>query len=591
MRCIFKIIFCFIFVPCLAQTPNDSTKKKSFTRKAINEGISLISTSAKDTINNEESTDSFQPYQGKIIRTININFIGFERSIYDSTKRTQKIITNLADALHTRTKEKVIRNHLFIKENKPLNPYLLADNERFLRTLNFILDSRIVVTPIDGTDSVDLMVITRDVFSLGVKVGGSPPTSTELSVYDANLGGQGQRLQFDGLLDVDRTPNFGYGAYYKKNSLLGSLTNVEFGYTQLNQGSSYGDEEEFAYFLKASRPLVSPYSRLAGGFEMSRNWSENVYKEPDSLFLDYKYDVFDTWIGYNFGIRRSYEDRKRRFLAVRYFDGVFTETPDQVEYEDVRDYNSIKGWLAEATFYRQNYFKTRYVFGFGRTEDIPYGFNLAFSGGYITTLSIARPYVGAKGTYSKASRSGSFYGLHLEAGTYYRDESFEDITLNAFVSYYTKAMNINRYKLRTSFGAGISNLSNRVTNNYIQIDKNEVHGFSADSLLGTQRITLKYESALYAPWSLLGFRFAPFVGVDLSTMDCVVCDNPDKSIFGFNTGFRTRNENLIFGTMEVRMTYIPDDGTGNSKFVFGFKANLRPKDEGIFVNAPSLVRN
>ena len=57
--------------------------------------------------------------------------------------------------------------HLFISENTPLNPHRLADNERFLRDKDFILDSRIVVTPVEGSDSVDLTVITRDVFSLG----------------------------------------------------------------------------------------------------------------------------------------------------------------------------------------------------------------------------------------------------------------------------------------------------------------------------------------------------------------------------------------------------------------------------------------
>ncbi len=42
----------------------------------------------------------------------------------------------------------MIRDHVFFREKKPLNPYLLADNERYLRDLNFIVDARIYVMPL-----------------------------------------------------------------------------------------------------------------------------------------------------------------------------------------------------------------------------------------------------------------------------------------------------------------------------------------------------------------------------------------------------------------------------------------------------------
>src|SRR5690606_39828076 len=56
--------------------------------------------------------------------------------------------------------------NLFIRENTKLNPYKIADNERFLRTIEYIQDARIIVIPIPETDSVDLVVITKDLFSL-----------------------------------------------------------------------------------------------------------------------------------------------------------------------------------------------------------------------------------------------------------------------------------------------------------------------------------------------------------------------------------------------------------------------------------------
>jgi len=88
---------------------------------------------------------------------------------------------------------------------------------------------------------------------------------------------------------------------------------------------------------------------------------------------------------------------------------------------------------------------------------------------------------------------------------------------------------------------------------------------------------------------LLGFRFAPFAAVDLVGVKCISCESRNEYFWGFSGGFRTRNENLIFGTMEVKFTFIPSNEDGDSQFVFGFKQNLRVVNTGTFVRAPSLI--
>jgi hypothetical protein len=584
------VIGIVIMTTCSTQAQNDSTKKKSTAGKALHKGLGLITTHHKDTVSNELSTDAFKPFENKIIRNIHVEFIGFERSIYDSTKRVKKIVATLANALHGRTKENIIRNHLFIKKNAPLNPYLLADNERFLRDLDFIMDARLIVAVVEGTDSVDITAVTRDVFSLGVRGGGSA-SAPKFSIYDANVAGRGQRIEFSGLIDGSRNPTFGYGAYYRKRSLLGSLINVELGYTQLNTARSFGDENEYATFLVVNRPLVSPYSRLAGGMEISNNWSVNVYNKPDSVFLDYNYKVFDAWMGYNLGIKNSFANRNRYFIALRYLDGYFVDGPDQEQYQDDRNYNSIKGVLSEFTFYRRNYYKTRYIFGFGRTEDVPYGITAAVTTGYLRELHLDRPYAALKLSSGQASKKGNFYQFNFGSGAYLRDSKLEDVQITSTVSYYTRALNVSRSKLRSVASVGFSQLFNRATNHYLNVRKNEVRGISADTLNGTQRFSAHVETVLYAPRSILGFRFAPFVAVDWASLDCINCERHRPNIFGFNAGLRTRNENLIFGTMELRFIYIPDDGTGDSQFKIEFRQNLRVKSTGSFADKPRIVDN
>lgn len=571
-----------------AQVKKDSIEKKSVAKKAFQEGIKLISTSPKDTVVNEKSVDPYLEYAGKIVRYIHIERIGFEKSIYDTEKKVEKTVTKIANTLHVDTRQKIIRKHLFIKSNKPLNPHELADNERFLRDKDFILDCRIIVTPIEGRDSVDLTVITRDVFSLGATGGGSP-TAPKFGVYDANVDGRGQRIQVNMLFDPDRSPNLGYGLLYRKSSIFGSLTNLEFQYTQLNNGFSFGDENEYATFVRLDRQLVSPYTRLAGGGEMSRNWSVNVNEKPDSTFLKYSYFLYNVWVGYNIGIKKDIADRDRKFLAIRYMDGYYTEQPQQELYRDLRKYNNIFGYLAEFTLYRQNFYKTRYVFGFGRTEDIPYGFTFAITGGYINQLRIDRPYAALKFNYGKANRKGNFLRLSAETGGYLRNNEFEDVIVEGGLTYFTRLLQINRYKLRNLASVTYTQLINHTVIDWLKINKQEIPGFKSDSLNASQRLAFHGESALYTPKSLFGFRFAPFTSIDMVAVNCIQCATNNDLYWGFSAGLRTRNENLIFGTLEAKFTYVPKDQYGNSKFVFGFRQNVQIKNTGSFVKAPSFV--
>jgi len=589
----YHVIICAIIMmminPSALAQEKDSIEKKNLAKKVFQDGLKLISTTPQDTILNEESVNPYLEYAGKIIRKININRIGFEKSIYDSAKKVATIVTTTANALHINTKENTIRQHLFANKNKPLNPFEIADNERFIRDKDFILDCRIIITPVEGTDSVDLTVITRDVFSLGATLGGSFPNAPKIGVYDANVGGRGQRIEFTSLIDQGRTPKFGYSLIYRKSSLLGSLTNLELGYTQLDNGLSFGDENEFAARIRLDRPLVSPYSRFAGGGEVSRNWSENVRNKPDSTFLNYHYKVVDGWVGYNMGIKKQLTNRNRKFLAVRYFDGFYTDQPDQENYREQRKYNNIYGYLSELTFYKQNFFKTRYVFGFGRTEDIPYGFTFGITGGYIRQLRIERPYAALKLNYGKAIKKGNFVRLQAQMGGYYRNNEFEDVVVQAGGSYFTNLFQFNRYKIRNLLSANYTQLIQQQVIDWLEISKQEIPGFRSDSLDASSRFALHAESVVFTPRSLLGFRFAPFTAVDMVAVNCVQCLTSNNIYWGFSGGLRTRNENLIFGTIEMKFTYVPKDQYGNSKFVFGFKQNLQVKNTGSFVKAPSLI--
>jgi hypothetical protein len=574
----------------LAAQEQTGPVKPSIAKKALREGLKLISTNPQDTIVNVESIDNLAEFSGRTIRNIYVERIGFEKSIYDSTKKASTTISKLANVLHSDTREKTLRQHIFFKTGQPLNPYELADNERFIREKDFILDCRMVVTPIDGTDLVDVTVIIRDVFSLGVTVGGSFPKAPKVGLYDANVMGEAQRVQFTALLDQARSPKFGYSVLYRKSSLFGSLMNIDLEHTQINTGLSVGDEPEFATLARVNRPLVSPYLRLAGGLEVSRNWSTNVYKKPDTTFLKYNYNIFNGWLGYNIGIKRVSSARSRQFIAVRYFNGYYVDAPQLTELQEAIRYHSAYGFLSEFSFYRQNFYKTRYVFGFGITEDVPYGISAGLTGGYVKEVRIARPYVAVKTQYSVASKRGNFYRLMIQTGGYVRGNQFEDVVIQGSAESFTRAMNVYRSRFRGLLSAEYTQIINRKVSDWLTANNQYIPGFRADSLRADGRLVLSAQGILYTTRAILGFRMAPFTQIDMLAVKCDQCDLRRSVYWGLSAGLRTRNENLIFGTMELRATYIPQLPNGESKFVFGFRQNLRVKNSGVFATEPTLIR-
>jgi hypothetical protein len=576
----------------------DSSVLKKEVRELMKTSLGYLYLRPSDTIINEKSAATYTSYDGRIIRHIDIAAIGFERSIYDSSKRVSRSLTRLANSLHANTRKDVIRNHLFIHENQVLNSQKVADNERFIRDKNFMVDCRIRVIPVENTDSVDLLVITRDVFSLGGSVDFYSLTAIQLGLYDANIDGRGQRASFVTLFDQKRSPLVGYAFQYIKSSVLGSLTDLQLGYSQLNETINIGLESEESIYAKLTRPLVSAYSRLAGGMEVSENWSKNVYRKPDSLFNSYRYHVFDNWLGYNLGLKNR-SQRARYFLAFRYFDGYFDDLSAVETDTRKRKYNDVHGYLAELTFYRKEFYKTRYVLGFGRTEDIPVGITAKLAAGYVRQMQLSRPYVAWKGGLADANRKGDFYSLSLQAGSFLGvNNKMEDVAVVLDAFYYSRAISLNRSKLRNYLSLSYAELMNRETRDWLILNANQLAGLSNESaamqaslyaLSISRRLNTHVEGYLFTPGSVFGFRMAPFASADFVTMNCEGCKQSIPTMVGLNAGLRTRNENLIFGTMELKASYIlPNEITG-SMFSFGIRQNLRIKNTGAFATAPALI--
>jgi hypothetical protein len=546
---------------------------------------------------NTKSESPFKPYEGKVIRHIFIRGYGFEQTFTDTSRRLQYFGTKVLNKLHRKTRDWVIRNNIFIKENTPVNAYKLADNERVIRNLNFIQDARILVTYVPETDSVDLVVVVKDLFTIGGAIGslGYPPFSIRGNVSEANFLGMGQRIQGGMNLEQNRDPNFGPQLLYSKNNIGGSFVNATASYTKINGDLYPGTPDETAWFVRLDRPLYAPYAHLAGGFTIGHFENFNVYHNLDSVFYKYSYHTHDGWIGWNLGSERFLSNtsvRDRKFVAFRYFRNDFDSVPKQIGKDNFNfRFNSREAALASFTFFRQDFYKTNYIYGFGTTEDIPKGYNVAFTGGWYKQLYLTRPYVGVDANEFVVTKKGAFVQFFLRSGTFLRKGKFEDASTLIGASYYSPLFVFNAVKIRQYINFSYTRQFNRLGIDPLTI--NNVFGlryFSGDSTFGSQRMTLHSETTFFLNYKFLGFKFAPFAFGDLSFLTPETGTFDKSSLYhGIGAGIRARNENLVFNTIELRMVYFPRKTMQNNSFKIMFSTGIQFRYNNTYVRQPDVV--
>jgi hypothetical protein len=542
-----------------------------------------------------KSEDAYLKYEGKIIRRIILKRVGFDKLVVDTARNLQSTMARTANKLHTTSREFTIRNNLFVREGTALNPYRLADNERLLRNLDFMMDARIFVKPIShNPDSVDLLVVTRDVFSLGGSLGISSATKYMVSLQEINLAGTGQHVRFGQLFDANRYPHYGYEGFYQVINIKGSFIDASVGYTNLNTGISTGNENENSIYFKLNRPLYQPFARLAGAIELSQNTSKNVYHKFDSIFASYRYRVQDYWMGYSFGYKRLpndlRENRKRKFIALRGFEQNFMNRVNteltELDRFSYRDKASI---LAQLTLFRQDFYKTQYVVGFGRTEDIPYGYRITFTAGGEKELGQIRPYFGSELYYNIVRPTGTILTYNVKLATYLHNQNPEDVFLSLDFNRFSKIYRMGKMIIRHQSLYGYAALINQSVKRGIDIrDVNGILGFIPISLVGFQRATMSHEAVMFTPWKVLGFHIAPMARVDLALIKITKgLFQPQNFFSGFSLGMRARNENLIFNTIEARLFYYPKTVENVSHFNFAITTNFRIKYPTNLVNKPA----
>ncbi len=546
-----------------------------------------------------KTVNKYKAYHGKIIRTIVIDPVGFNYSLNDTTPLKNNFPIRVANGLHKNTSISVLYKNLFFKEGQRLYPLVIADNERYLREQPFLRDALIVVAPAAyAPDSVDVIVLTRDVFSIGGKFSGSLFDKVKTELREENFHGSGNRVALFGLYERDRKPVQGLGAEVVLRNIKGSFINWSNGFNSFAPTFNSGRLEEVAIYSIVEKPMVSRYTAITGASEVSYHATLNGYLR-DSLYsadFRYKYLRTDLWAGFNFGYQRGKsrdsENRLRHFVAARGFYNNFLKIPGKYMQQYDSRYADISGVLFSYSLYRQNFYNTNFIYGFGRNEDVPEGINATAVAGFINKVGVRRAYYGLETDWSQFTKKEGLFSLSGRTGAFVDAHEMQDINILLRANHFTKLNRLSaKWFNRCFFGMSYAHQYKTFLNEPLYLKSEFGIPYYRDLYInGERRISASLESVFYNTNSIFGFRLAPFVFGDLSVLQPV--DQPASKSEAYSAiggGIRTRNENLVFGTVELRGYYFPKMPGDFKNWKVELSTRLLFKYNSSFIRRPDFV--
>lgn len=514
-----------------------------------------------------QSYEYYKGYRNSTIASVSIRSLKVFGPTFDDTARTTQIwIEKAANTLHSSSNLYVIQKNLWFKEGQSLDPDLMMDNERLLRSLPYLKDVRIIITPRTlSPNLVDVLVLTQDVFSFGITGGIGSINKGEVGVYDKNILGVGHEIGTTIVGHADMKPHIGFETYYSVNNIMGRFINFSAGYanTYLREG----------FFVSLDRDFLRPQSVYAGGLSVFRSFRSDRIGLSDRVIsetlLNYLY--LDGWYGRRLKLGVNPNDsRFQMTLAGRIRYSHFYERP-------LPDANS-KQYFANSTLYlgglsfsHRSYVRDYLVYSYGITEDIPKGYLYELVFGLDHNEFKDRGYGHVFLSSGNLFKNSPFYFYtSLGVGSYFTRSYLEQGIIDLKVDFISRLFNICNVKSRQfiklnyTFGINRFDIENlRLLNNY------GIRGFGSEIGIGKQRLSLNIENVMFQKRSILNFQSAFFSFIDLGLVG-----PSNQSIFtqkyyaGVGVGLRIRNENLVFKTIQLRLAFYPNHPSDVSPFGF-----------------------
>ncbi|MDN4166961.1 hypothetical protein QWY31_15730 [Cytophagales bacterium LB-30] len=503
------------------------------------------------------AAERYQEFVGSTIDRIIIKRLDvFGPNVTDTLRQAKNWAEKVGNKLHMHTRKHVVRNALLIQPGDKLDPYLLVDTERLLRQLPYIKDARIYVIPKeDNNRAVDILVITKDVFAFSGNFQPNSLSSGEAGIDYINIFGLGHELDSRFFINPELSTPLGYALNYKINNFSNTYIRGE-----AFMRNSYLNEQ---MGLRINRRFVTPQIRNAGGIEWSTSKQIFAYQPPggDLHIQGAAFERKDLWLAHAIEFpfeNKSLRDRARWVWAGRVNDTYFFQRPT-VSIDSNRQFQQSRQYLGSISLSIRDFYKDQFIYGFGRTEDVPTGYLFQFTTGLEQHDFGERWYLGA--SFSKAFQDptwGYFYSSSAY-GTFFNPSITEQGVFRQDIKYISPISRGKHYRFRHILKANYTQGFQRFPYEYLSIAGNEgIRGLSGTGMLGTQKLVLQAESFVITPFNYLDFQLIAFLFADIGFIGTKQAPVLSASPYqGFGMGLRLRNDNLAFNIFQLRLAFYP----------------------------------
>lgn len=477
-----------------------------------------------------------QSFAGRRIGRIRIE----RQEVFDSCGNW---LERTGNKLHVLTRERVVRRDLLFHPGEAFDPQLTVRNLQLLRSRAYIYEAAIEVRP-DPLDTmlVDIILRTRDSWTISVDAGFHSQSRTMLALSDANILGTGNKLA----IKTNFTYNdFDYGGNmveYEIPNVLGTFFTADF-----SAGRNF-EASELKIGLR--REFLRTTDYMAGAtYEDVKAPYYRIDLDTEELI---KAKSVDTWGGYSHYLRSI---GSSIYLTGRYSHARFSQRPE-VSTSHNPAFHDYDAMLFGLGLYREKFYTATMIYGFGVKEYLAGGYKAELVGGYSWGEFNDEVYMGA------TLKAGGFNRLGYMMGTFtlgsYIDHdngmwchSGVDINMQWFSNLFL----FRRNRIRQFLGLTYTQGWNRGTGSNESIEFTKHNGLAAlkERMIGTNRMTLNTETVIFTPYQPLGFRVAVFGFADFGLIG--YSSNIFKNDFftSFGLGIRLRNERLVFKTIELRL--------------------------------------
>lgn len=505
----------------------------------------------------------YSTFEGKIIRNIEvITFDPFGYSVSDTIVADQNFLRKAGNGMHIKTRGITIRNLLLFHKNQPFNSILVIESERLIRAQKYVHDVAFSVVPSGrNSDSVDVFIRELDRWSI-VPAGAVSAAKVFVGLSDNNFLGLGHDFSDSFARNFNTGINSFNTDYF--------IPNIRNTYINAMLHYSFDGTGNYSRGLAVDRPFFSPLAKWAAGVIIMSQAREDTLDAIDPAFVPYKlqFNTRDVWAGKAVQIFKNSIDRElitnlvftARYLRIRY-----SEKPP-AENDPFHIYSDEDFYLGGIAITSRKYVQDKYIFKYGIIEDVPVGRVYSLTAGYQVKEDSRRLYLGMRFSSGDYYKWG-YLSSNLEYGTFYNDSHAEQGIFTAGINYSTVLFEIGKWKFRQfvkpqmTIGINWQPYDSLTLNDGYGLD-----GFKSPLLSGTKRLLVTLQTQSYAPWTILGFRFGPYLNCSFGMIGDDAEGFKHSRVYSqLGLGVLIKNENLVINTFQVSISFYPlIPGVGNN---------------------------